>query len=196
MPFKTFVNGAVLPASDVNTYLMKQSVMVFADETARDDALTTPTEGMVAYLQNANKVTIYDGSVWRVIDLTNQTYTPTWTNVTVGTSPTIVTRYHQIGRWVFGLVALTLGTGGSVSGLIGISTPTPLSGTSASGLGESVIAGTTYITNWRSSTNRFDVYAQNASGTYVTRTATSGTIPGTYAAGSTITIWFAYETTA
>jgi hypothetical protein len=62
MAYKVFTNGSPLPASDLNTYLMNQSVMVFADSTARDAALTAPTEGMCVYLENNNHFQIYTGS--------------------------------------------------------------------------------------------------------------------------------------
>lgn len=64
MAYKSFTAGTVLTASDVNTYLMKQSVMVFASATARNAALTSPTEGMIAYLSDTNALTLYDGSAW------------------------------------------------------------------------------------------------------------------------------------
>jgi hypothetical protein len=61
---KTFVNGNILPASELNGYLMEQSVMRFADYTARDAAIPSPTEGMVAYLDNLNWLVQYNGSTW------------------------------------------------------------------------------------------------------------------------------------
>lgn len=64
MPFKTFTAGTTLPASDVNTYLMKQAVMVFANSAARASAITSPTEGMLTYLSDTNVLNIYDGSAW------------------------------------------------------------------------------------------------------------------------------------
>jgi len=62
--YKTFVNGDVLDAGEVNTYLMQQSVMVFANSTARDTALPSPSEGMVCYLSNINTLVVYNGSAW------------------------------------------------------------------------------------------------------------------------------------
>jgi len=62
--FRTFVAGEVLTAAQVNTYLMEQAVMTFADSAARDAAITSPTEGMVCYLADTNYVQIYDGSAW------------------------------------------------------------------------------------------------------------------------------------
>jgi len=70
--FKDFGVGEVLTASDVDTYLMQQSVMRFADAAARGTALGTATgagtalaEGMVSYLDDLNVVEVYTGSGWR-----------------------------------------------------------------------------------------------------------------------------------
>lgn len=62
--FRTFVDGDVLTAAQVNTYLMEQAVMVFADASARTTALPTPSEGMVTYLADSNVLEVYDGSSW------------------------------------------------------------------------------------------------------------------------------------
>jgi len=64
MAYKVFSNGDALTGGELNTYLMNQSVMVFASTTARDAALTTPTEGMVVWLQNSDKYVYYTGSTW------------------------------------------------------------------------------------------------------------------------------------
>ena len=61
---KTFVAGAVLTASDVNTYLMDQAVLRFATASARSTALPTPSEGMMSYLDSTNAVEVYDGASW------------------------------------------------------------------------------------------------------------------------------------
>lgn len=66
--FKTFTAGSVLTASDVNNYLMEQSIMVFATTAARDAAITSPEAGMVAYI-NSSDVNrgfyIYNGTAWQ-----------------------------------------------------------------------------------------------------------------------------------
>lgn len=64
MAYKVFSNGNALNASELNTYLMNQSVMVFASTTARDAALTSPTEGMLVWLEDSNKYVYYTGSAW------------------------------------------------------------------------------------------------------------------------------------
>jgi hypothetical protein len=65
MPRKEFEAFTRLDASDVNTFLMDQSVMTFASSAARGSAIPTPVEGMVAYLEDSDLLSIYDGSAWR-----------------------------------------------------------------------------------------------------------------------------------
>ena len=63
-----FVNGQTLPASRVQDYLMNQSVMVFADESARTTALYgITTEGMVTYLLSTQALDYFDGSNWLLV---------------------------------------------------------------------------------------------------------------------------------
>ena len=62
--YKIFVDGDVLTATQVNTYLMEQAVMVFASSTARDAAITSPSEGMIVYLRDTNQLSVYTGSAW------------------------------------------------------------------------------------------------------------------------------------
>jgi hypothetical protein len=66
--YKLFNTGDVLTAAQVNTYLMQQSVMVFANSTARTTALSgVLAEGMLSYLLDTNAVEKYDGSSWGAI---------------------------------------------------------------------------------------------------------------------------------
>jgi hypothetical protein len=60
--FKLFQDGQVLLASEVNTYMMQQQIMVFADAAARDAAITSPSEGMFAFLKDTDKLTVYTTS--------------------------------------------------------------------------------------------------------------------------------------
>jgi hypothetical protein len=63
--YKLFATGDVLTAAQVNTYLMQQTVMVFASSAARTSALSgVLAEGMVSYLQDTNTLEVYDGSAW------------------------------------------------------------------------------------------------------------------------------------
>jgi hypothetical protein len=60
---KTFSPGDVLTSSDVQGYLMDQSVMVFAGTAARASAIPSPSAGMVAY-STATQLQVYNGSAW------------------------------------------------------------------------------------------------------------------------------------
>ena len=63
--YKLFNTGDVLTAAQVNTYLNEQTVMVFADATARTTALSgVLAEGMVTYLKDTDAVEKYNGSAW------------------------------------------------------------------------------------------------------------------------------------
>lgn len=67
--YKLFNSGDVLTAAQVNTYLMQQTVMVFANAAARTTALSgVVSEGMMSYLQDTNAVEVYDGSAWVASD--------------------------------------------------------------------------------------------------------------------------------
>jgi len=66
--YKNFVDGDILTATQVDTYLMEQAVMVFANSTARTTALSgVVAEGMISYLQDTNAVEKYDGTSWVAI---------------------------------------------------------------------------------------------------------------------------------
>ena len=54
--FKTFTAGSVLTASEVNSYLMKQAVIV-CDSTA--DYPASPVEGMTVYDKGADALKVY-----------------------------------------------------------------------------------------------------------------------------------------
>jgi hypothetical protein len=60
--FKVFQDGNVLLASEVNEFMMQQQIMVFADSTARDAAILSPSEGMFAFLKDTDTLTVYTTS--------------------------------------------------------------------------------------------------------------------------------------
>jgi hypothetical protein len=66
---KKFTVGEVLSDVEVNTYLMDQSVAVFANESTRDAAFggagePTLSEGRLCYLQNRKVIQFYNGVSW------------------------------------------------------------------------------------------------------------------------------------
>ena len=65
--FKNFT-ATVLTASDVNNFLMEQTVMSFASTGARDTQITAPEDGMVAYIRSNDSsegLYTYNGTTWR-----------------------------------------------------------------------------------------------------------------------------------
>jgi len=63
--FRTFAAGEKLTASNVNTYLMQQSMMVFASAAARNSAISSPSQGMTVYLSDEGRTHTYTGSAWK-----------------------------------------------------------------------------------------------------------------------------------
>ena len=62
--FKVYATGDLITATEFNTFLQEQVIMVFADSTARDAAISSPSEGMFAYLKDTNALVFYNGSSW------------------------------------------------------------------------------------------------------------------------------------
>jgi hypothetical protein len=63
--YRDFTVGQVLTSAQVDGYLMQQTVMVFADASARTTALTgVVAEGMFSYLKDTNSTEYYDGASW------------------------------------------------------------------------------------------------------------------------------------
>lgn len=74
---KLFTSGSVLTAAQVNTYLMDQTVMVFASTAARDAAFggvgePTLAEGMICYISDANSLFYYTGTAWSALSEDDQ----------------------------------------------------------------------------------------------------------------------------
>lgn len=111
MAYKVFQNGFPIPASELNNYLMNQSVIVFASSAARSSTLPTPTEGMVTYLKDTNALQVYTGAAWvNVNDNSNailKSLVTTAGDLIVGTGNATVARLGVGGN---GAVLLSNGT--------------------------------------------------------------------------------------
>lgn len=73
--FRTWTPGEVITASNVQSYLQDQSVMVFPSSAVRATAIVVPTEGMLSWLEDGNKYQYYNGAAWAdlITDLTGGT---------------------------------------------------------------------------------------------------------------------------
>jgi hypothetical protein len=110
-------------------------------------------------------------------------YTPTFTNIAKGNATTWVTEYCSLGAVGFVRANLVFGSTSSVSGDIQIDLPSGW--TAANIVAGTVVAqagGTIYYMTVRTSVagTVLNVRANNASGTYLTNTNASSTIPGTW----------------
>ncbi len=84
-----WVTGDILTAAQQND-LAKQAISRFADASARDAAITSPTEGQFCYLTGTNALQFYDGSSWTATSLTadiTEVAAGTNIDVTSGTGP-------------------------------------------------------------------------------------------------------------
>lgn len=108
--YKAWSAGDVLTASDVNTYLMQQSVMTFAGTAARASAVAAPSEGMTSYRTDSNVLEAYDGSNWvPFTSLTPNSLTnknglingsmEVWQRGTASATATLNTRNYLADRW-------------------------------------------------------------------------------------------------
>lgn len=78
MGYKDFDAGEVLTSADVDSFLMRQTVMVFDDNAARSSALgTVLSEGMITYRKDGDIVEQYNGSEWTAVGVDSFTTTGT-----------------------------------------------------------------------------------------------------------------------
>jgi len=84
--YKDWSAGEILTAADLEDYTVKQSVMRFADSSARTTALSgVLAEGMMSYLKDTDTVEVYDGSAWaavggKILQVVSTTKTDTFTS--------------------------------------------------------------------------------------------------------------------
>jgi hypothetical protein len=201
--FKTFVAGTLAKASEVNTYLMQQSVMRFTTTAAADTALgATKAEGMVVFATSTDTLHIYNGAAWIPVATALGSgngymgawvgYTPTFTGITVGNGTSAFT-YVQQGKTVHVRGRFTFGSTSAVTGATTISLPiTAVSAnfvpviTARSGGADHGMVGTATATS-------IGVNALGSTGSYTHRVTISSTIPGTWTNGDNITFSATYE---
>ena len=136
--FREFLTGEVLTAANVNSFLMNQSVMVFADSAARDTALGTAiaggnalVEGMLTYNVDASALQVYDGTDWTgVAPVAKEKRIAAFTGSGTWTVPAGVTYAiaHMLGGGGSGGTGSTGNAGGSSSVAFAGGTVTALGG--------------------------------------------------------------------
>jgi hypothetical protein len=162
----------------------------------------------------AKKARVYDGTAWQELasaqtDLTAYSttaqmdtaigangwtaYTPTLTGFTLGTGGTMTARYTKIGKTVHGYVNITLGTSFTLTALsLSLPVAKQASTTYVNGVWTLVStgAGDWPAINRYEATDVVAAYAMVASGTYVTPSNLSTTIPFTWKSTDKILVAF------
>jgi hypothetical protein len=201
--YKTFTAGNILRASEVNTYLMQQSVMRFSTTSAADTALgANKAEGMVIYATSNEFLYAYNGAAWVPFGSAVGSgtgymgawtgYTPTLTGITLG-SGTVAFTWIQQGKTVQVRGRFTFGAGSGVTGAVSISLPATAVSANWVPKVSARAAGADYAMLGIAATGSVGVHALGSSGAYVNRVTTSSTIPATWTSGDYITFSATYE---
>lgn len=195
MGFKTFT-GTTLSSSDMNAYLMKQTVIVCTSGTRP----SSPNEGMTIYETDTNRRLTYNGSAW-VIDYaeTAISYTPELYCgglLYVAGNATATGYYFRSGRNVTGWANVTFGSTSGLGGATGnleITIPVA-AGSGVSPLGTAVLldssAGTVRNRFMRVGSNTSLGFLSDHDDTAVTHASWS------WAVGDYIKVQFQYEAAA
>jgi hypothetical protein len=200
--FKSFVAGNPLKASDVNTYLMQQSVMTFANTTDRDGQLSgSLSEGLICYLKDTDALQYYSGSAWVRFSATYippTTYTPTH-NITLGTGGTLTASYQLIGKMMRVRIKVVLGVSPTMPTNPSFTIPSGYTMARTSGWLDGMVdlqqtsAGAFLGMCQAYSGTQFYARALSASGSYVSLAAITATVPFTWATNNILELDVMFE---
>lgn len=184
-------------------YVEGRLVMRFASAASRDSTVTSPAEGMTAWLQDVNQLTVYTGSAWVLSYMApNSTgawasWTPTWaastTQPVVGNG-SLTGRYTQIGKTVFASLGVVFGsttTAGTGNWLFSVPVAPNTTVIGASGIigtAEALDFGTgQYLGMCRMSAANFVIVVPTLASFF------GNTIPFTWVSGDTLSVSLTYE---
>lgn len=197
----TFTAGQVLTAAQQNQ--INTGVPVFATTVTRDAAFggsgeKTLAEGQLCYIEGTpNRLQVYDGSAWLNVDTKFTTFTPTWTNLTVGNA-TQVAQYIQIGKFVYVEGQITFGSTTSMSTNPTLAYPITVSSTTRPDptpfMARISDAGTTtYYAVAECGGSGVIFYNMNVGGTYPVIASVNATTPMTWTTNDILYWTFSYE---
>lgn len=194
----TTIDNPVLQTDTVSEHTSTNGVTVDG-LNIKDGKLNTNNSVVTANITDAavtpNKLSSGAGTSWAW-----QSWTPTWTNLTVASS-TVTAKYTQIGKTIYYRVAVVLGGGNAPSGAVQFTLPA----TSVSYAGTSTIPPIGTVVFNDSSVNVYQgtvgwvdtthgvIVVNQASTTYLTQANISSTIPFTFGNGDEIVAQGFYE---
>lgn len=94
--WKNFTQN-ILSSDEVNNYLMSQTVMVFANSSARTSGLGTPAQGMITFLKDTNSLEYYTGTSWTGLLSATRTATMNNGEIFVNTGKIAMNRANATG---------------------------------------------------------------------------------------------------
>ena len=174
------------PFNVADVYTTSQANSTFLTPSSASSTYLTQVSASTTYATKAD----FPADAWA-------SYTPTWTNLTVGNG-TNNFAYKHIGKTVFVRGQFIFGSTSSISGTVNVSLPvTAKSFTVKHALGtayleDSGVAGYAGGVFWLSTTT-IDIRAFNASGTYTVINPLTSTVPFTWGTNDHISFNFTYE---
>lgn len=195
---KTFT-ASVLTASDVNGYLMQQTIMPFASASARTTAFSTAgvtaSEGMLSYLKDVDQLEVYNGSSWvDAVSLSAWTsWSPTLSGGWLNGNGTWSAYYQQIGKTVHVQAQFTIGSTTTKGTGLTVSLPVTAARSNLQPVWTQGGSASAVLAGYIASTTTLTFTAINAAGTYITRANVTATVPYTWATNDTIAFNFTYE---
>lgn len=187
--------GDTIEADDINTPISQLAAVINGNIESANIADSAVTSSEIAdSAVTPAKLFSGTGATWPL-----QTWTVSWTNLTVGNG-TVVAGYIQFGKLVYARCTLTFGSTTSVSGTVSVTPPvTAKSGvyTTQFKLGETHIldSGTDNFFGpvLFASTTSFEPRVHLASGTYVSSNIMNATTPMNWTTGDVLDFWVLYE---
>jgi hypothetical protein len=150
--YHDFVAAEVLTAANLEDYCQNQAVMRFASSATRDSALTSvKTEGMTAFLEDSNTLTIYTGSAWSTIGPVHGgliSWTPSVVQSGAVTTTNVSSLYSRVGRMVTAWFSLSVTGSGTGANTVTISLPVPPA-TNPGAVGTATIFDTSATARWK-----------------------------------------------
>lgn len=181
-----WVQAIALAVGGIEDNILTAVVPPFADASARDAEIPSPTTGQWAQLASDEARYYYNGSTWLAFDTKWQTFTPTFSaGVTVGNGSFTGWRFRQGKMWRE-RIRFTLGSTSAITGLITVNVTSMENSISLEQLGQVYFRDESPATNYpngvvvKLSATTVGIYAANTAGTYPILASTSSTVPFTW----------------